>query len=288
MLRNDTAPEGRMTLSLRNNFFKGGIILAALSLSLIMIGGYFTFSAYPEAIGSAALRSRGITQKLIESITVPQAYVPYCTMLAAAAYSLVSIILIYSFFEKTQSPEILFFGFFVISLAFEFARIIIPLKVIYPLPVLYLTTASRLLLFGRYFGLFSLFASSVYAAGLDGQKQQTTFLLSVLAAMVIAFNVPIDSLLWDSTFVLWNGYSSMFVLADAGIVAITIITYIISAYTRLSKSYLFVGLGALLAFAGRNVLLNSDTWLTPIPGLLLLIAGTWFVCARLHREYLWL
>jgi len=144
------------------------------------------------------------------------------------------------------------------------------------------------LLFGRYFGLLSLFASSVYAAGLDSQKQQTVLLLSILAAMVIAFNAPIDSLVWDSTFVLWNGYHSMFALADAGIVTVTVITYFISAYTRPSKSYLYVGLGTLLTFAGKSILLNSDTWITPLPGLLILITGTWFVCARLHKEYLWL
>jgi len=278
----------RMTLSLRNNFFKGGIILAALSLGLIIAGGYFTLQGYPGATASAALRSRGIVQKIIENFTVPEAYVPYCTMLAAAAYSLVCIILIYHFFEKTQSPEILFFSFFIISLSFEFARIIIPIKEVYPLPVIYLTAASRVLLFGRYFGLFSLFAASVYAAGLDGQKQQTVFLLSILAAMVIAFNVPIDNLIWDSAFVLWNGYHSMFALIDAGIVAVTVITYLISAYTRASRSYIFIGLGTLLAYAGRSILISSDTWITPIPGLLILIAGTWFVCARLHREYLWL
>jgi len=264
------------------------MILAVFSLSLIAVGGYVTFSAYPGAMASAALRSRGIIQKFIESVSVPDPYVPYWTMLAAAAYSLISILLIYNFFEKTQSPEILFFGFFVISLSFEFARIIIPLREIYSLPALYLVTASRVLLFGRYFGLISLFAASVFAAGLDGQKQQTVLLLSILAAMVIAINVPIDSLVWDSAFVLRNGYNSMFILVEAGIVAVTIITYLIAAHTRLSKSYLFVGLGTLLVYTGRSILLCSDTWITPIPGLLILIAGTWFACARLHREYLWL
>ena len=38
-----------MTLSARNVFFKGGIILSALSLCIIAVGGYFAFSAYAEA-----------------------------------------------------------------------------------------------------------------------------------------------------------------------------------------------------------------------------------------------
>ena len=277
-----------MTLSVRNNFFRGGIILAALSLGLIIIGGYFAFPSYPGVMASAALRSRGFVPKLIETIAAPQAYIPFWTMLGAVVYSLISIALIYYFFEKTQSPEILFFGFFVISLSFEFTRIMVPLREVYHFPAIYLITASRVLLFGRYSGLFSLFAASVYAAGLDGQKQQTVFLIMILAAMIIALNVPIDSLVWDSTFVLLNGYSTMFLIVDAGILVVTIATFFISAYTRSSRSYVFIGLGAFLVFAGRTILINSDTWITPVPGLLILITGTWFVCTRLHREYLWL
>jgi len=277
-----------VTLSLRNNLLKGGILLAALSMTLIIICGYFSFQAYPGAMASAALRSRGIIQKLIEGFTAPEAYVPYWTMLGAAAYSLISIILIYYYFEKTQTPEILFFGFFIISLSFEFARIMIPLYTAHPFPALYLIIGSRTLLFGRYFGLFSLFAASVYAAGLDGQKQQTVLLISILAAMVISLNIPVDSLIWDSTFTIYSGYSSMFGVIEAGILAVTVITFFVSAYTRGSRSYVYVGIGTFLSYIGRNILLSSDTWVTPVLGLLTLAIGTWFACARLHREYLWL
>ena len=277
-----------MTLSVRNNFFKGGIILAALSVALIVAGGYFAFPAYPVSAASAALRSRGLIQKLIESFARPSAYVPFWTTLGAAAYSFISIIFIYYFFEKTQSPEILFFGFFVISLSFEFTRIIIPLKEVLPFPAMYLITGSRVLLFGRYFGLFSLFAASVYAAGFEVQRQQNVFLMLVLAALVIALNVPIDGLVWDSSLKMLNGYDSMFTVIEAGSLTVTMLTFFISAYTRGSTTYIYIGIGSFLVLAGRNILLNSDTWITPLPGLLVLAAGTWIVSSRLHREYLWL
>ena len=277
-----------MTLSARNDFFKGGIILAALSLGLIAAGGYFAFPAYPEAAASAAIRSRGLIQTLMEDRFRPSAYVPFFTMLAAVAYSLVSITLINHFFEKTQSPEILFFGLFVISLSFEFTRIMVPLKTTFPFPSMYLITGSRILLFGRYFGLFSLFTAAVYASGLDAQKQQNAFFILILAAMIIAIQVPVDSLVWDSTLMPWNGYRTMLSMVEAGILAVTILTFFISAYTRGSRAYIFIGFGTFLIFAGRNILINSDTWITPLPGLLLLTTGTWLVSSRLHREYLWL
>ena len=277
-----------MTLSTRNNFFKGGIIFGAVSAGLIAAGGYFAFPAFPASAVSAAMRSGGIAQQLLGSFSSPDAYVPFWTMLSAVAFSFISITLIYYFFEKTQSPEILFFGFFVISLSFEFARIVIPLKGIFAFPAMYLITASRVLLFGRYFGLFSLFAAGVYAAGLDVQKQKYIFIMQILSALVITFNVPIDSLVWDSSLKMLSGYSSMFIMVETGILVITLATFFISAYIRSSASYALIGIGVFLVYAGRDILLNSDTWVTLVPGLLLLIAGTWFVCSRLHRIYLWL
>jgi len=277
-----------MTLSTRNIFFRGGIFIAALSLILVAAGGYFAYPAFPDAAASAAARSGGITQKLISGLAEPSSYVPLWTMLGSAVYSFISIILIYHFFEKTQSPEILFIGLFVISLTFEFARIIIPLKDALPLPAFFSIAASRVLFFGRNFGLFSLFAAGVYAAGMDAQKQQSFLLMLILAAMVIAMNVPMDTSVWDSTFMVWAGYRFMFSVVEAGIMAITVASFFISAFTRGSRRYVLIGIGVFLSFAGRTILVNSDTWITVFPGLAILSAGTWCICSRLHMEYLWL
>ena len=277
-----------MTLSVRNNFFRGGIVLASLSLVLVVSVGYLAYPAFPDAASSSAMRSQGILQSLMEELPEPSAYIPFWAMLCAVLYSLVSVIMILYYFEKTQSPEILFIGFFVFSLAFEFARIVIPFRMIFSFPADYLVTASRILLFGRHFGLFSLFAASVYAAGLDSQNQYNIISVLVLAALVIALNAPIDSLVWDSTFMLWNGYSSMFQMLETGIMAVSIVTFFISAYTWGSVNYVHIGVGAFLMLAGRSILINSDTLIALILGASILVIGTLFICAKLHKEYLWL
>ena len=264
------------------------ITIAALSLLLIITGGYLAFPSIPSAISKAAFRSSGLFHNFLDSLAAPSAYAPFWTILGTVTYSLISITLIYFFFEKTQSPEIIFFGFFAFSLSFETARIIIPLQIGFSFPVVYLTIAAQVLLFGRYFGLFSLFAASVYAAGFDAQKQRNVFFMLILSALVIALTVPVDSLVWDSTLKLLSGYGPMFTLVEAGIAAVTIITFLISAFTRGSRTYILIGLGTLLAYTGRNIILNADTWITPAAGLLLLSSGTWLICSRLHKEYLWL
>ena len=258
-----------------------------LSVGFIAVGGYFAFAAYPQVVEAAAMRPGGIAAVLGDRLS-PAAAVPFFTMLAAALYSLVSIILIFYFFENTRSAEILFFALFVMSLSFEFLRLIIPLRAVFPFPALYVITASRFLLFARYFGLFSLFAASIYAAGLNAQKQQNAFFVAALAALLIAIQVPIDGIVWDSSLVPHSGYRVMFAMVEAGIAVVTVLTFFVSAYTKGSRSYVFIGAGSLLALAGRNMLIHSDTWLTPLPGFLSLAIGTWLIASRLRREYLWM
>ena len=277
-----------MTISARNDYFNIGILISSVSLGLIALSAHFVFSAYPEAAESAAMRPAGIILSLLENRVSASAHVPFFTMLAAVVYSLFSIILIGYFFEKTQSAEILFFGLFVISLSFELLRLMVPLSTVFAFPAMYLITGTRVLLFARYFGLFSLFAASVYAAGFDVQKQQSTVFVLLLAALIIAIRLPIDAIVWDSTLMPWSGYRAMFALVEAGIISITMITFFIAAYTRGSRSYMFMGIGSFLVFTGRNMLISADTWITPLPGFLALAAGTWLMASRLRREYLWL
>jgi hypothetical protein len=84
------------------------------------------------------------------------------------------------------------------------------------------------------------------------------------------------------------GYASMLKMVEVGIMLIALLSFLVAAYSRGSREYVFIGIGSLLAFWGRTALLSADTWLTPLPGLALLVAGTWIVCVQLHRVYLWL
>jgi hypothetical protein len=277
-----------MTLARRNAFFKAGIFIALISLIVIIVVSFDILPVYPASTTGAVQRSGGIIQAIIAHFLNPIPYAPFAAMTGAVIYSLTALIIIYYFFEKTQAPEILFFAFFVLSFAFEGIRTMIPLKMVYEFPSIYLVMASRFLLFGRYFGVFSLFAASVYAAGWDVQKQGYVAFIIVIATLMIALNVPIDGLSWDSSLTLIIGYQDMLKLAEIAIILITTVSFFVSAYSRDTREYILIGIGSLLVFLGRNILLNADTWITPLPGLVSLGAGTWFICTQLHQVYLWL
>jgi hypothetical protein len=276
-----------MTLSERNIFFKGGILLTLAFLIIFIMETYAVLPAYPEFAAGAERRSGGFIQHILGKLLQSAPYVPLINMAVSAVYALISIVLIYYFFEKTQAPEILFFAFFVISLGFETIRIMVPYILIRKLPSLYLIISSRVLLFGRYFGIFAFFASSVYAAGLKMQKSGTVIFIIAVVTLVIALGVPIDNLSWDSSLSMIHGYASMFRLVEMGIILISTASFFIAAHTRGAKEYIFIGLGSLLVYLGRSILLAADTWAAPFPGLLILAVGTWFICNYLHRIYLW-
>jgi hypothetical protein len=203
-------------------------------------------------------------------------------------YSFLSIILIFYFFEKTQAPEILFVTFFAASFFPEAMRLLLPLSQLYEIPSLYLLMASRVTLFGRYFGIFSLFTASIFAVGFKVEKQRNVVLVLTVVTLIITLGIPIDTESWDSSLNLFSGYLSMFRLIEVGAFLATVLSFFIAAWSRSSREFVFIGTGSALAILGRHILLTADTWAALPTGLLLLTVGTWLICTKLHKIYLWL
>jgi hypothetical protein len=277
-----------MTLSQRNRYFKAGIVLSSASLIGLFFHAARLLPLYPGLVAGAVKRSPGLFQQLAARHfpAVPQT--PFATAAAAIVYALAASLLIFFFFEKTHSPEILFFGLFAFSPVFETLRFMVPLQAVYGFPVLFLVFGARILFFGRFSGVLALFASSIYAAGFELQKQGTVVFAIAIATLIVSLGIPVDALSWDTSLAMISTYSEIFRRAETAILAIAVLSFLIAAYTRGSASYLVIALGAMFAALGRNLLICADTWMTPVPGFVLLCAGTWLVAARLHDVYLWL
>ncbi|MDR2181989.1 MAG: hypothetical protein LBN92_04835 [Treponema sp.] len=277
-----------MTLAQRNRFFKGGIVLSSACLLAILFAARNILPLYAGLAEQASRRTQGVFQVLTADLFPAFPPAPFVTVVLAAIYALFASILIYFFFEKTQSPEILFFGLFTISFVFEILRFAIPLQRLYPFPAVFLILGARLLIFGRFFGVLALFASSVYAAGLDMQKQGSVIFAVVIVTLVVALGVPVDGLSWDSSLAMISAYGSMFRLAENAILLIAVLNFLVSAYTKGTKEYRSIAAGTVFVALGRTMLINSDTWTLPLAGLILLAGGTCLIAAKLHQIYLWL
>jgi len=297
-----------MTVDQRNLYFKAGIILSLFCLSLLIVLAGKLLPFYPELCDEALHRPRGLLQNPFSRNTFSQnvfhenslsrnpadhifSTTPssvFGSLIASAVYSLCASVLLFIFFEKTQSPEILFIGLFALSFAFETLRIMVPLQKVYAFPSALLAAGARLLFFGRFSGILSLFMSSLYAVGINIQKQGRMVLAMLIAILLVAFRIPVSGLSWDTSLAMITGYSTMFRLTEVVLIAITIISFLVASYTKDTREYLFVALGIFFAFLGRSLLTGTDTWPALIIGIFMLAVGTWFIMQWLHRVYLWL
>jgi len=276
-----------MTLSERNLFFKAGIFFCAAVMLAILAASFIIVPIYPE-IEENTRRTGYIFQVISGLILKNDYYAVHSALALAAVFSFIGMILIHAFFERTPAPEILYIAFFTISLSFEALRLLLPLHMVLYFPSIYLRLASRVLLFARLFGLFSLFTAGLYAAGMDVQKNRNAIFIITIAVLAVTRGVPIDSLTWDTGFNLISGYLTMFRVIEILVFIITIASFFIASKIRDTKEYIYVAVGVMLALIGRNILLGTDNWIGAGVGILLLSYGTWFLCLKVHKIHLWL
>jgi len=277
-----------MTLSARNVVFKGGMVFSFLFLLICAAVSVAVIPVYPSMEQEITHRTGGLFNAIFERSLNARLLAVHGSIAVSVLYSFLTIIFIYFSFEKTQSPEILFVAFFAVSFSTEALRLILPLGRLYEIPSLYLLLASRIIIIFRCFGIFSLFAASVYAAGFKVQRQSQAIMIIIVTTLVIALGVPIDTHAWNSGLNMISGYTSMFRLIEAGAFLITTAGFFIAAWSRGSREFAFIGTGSALVFLGRNILLTSDTWAGPLAAAVCLVFGTRLICKNLHKVYLWL
>jgi len=276
-----------MTLSERNVFFKIGIVFCAVCALLAAGVSLLTVPIYPE-MAENPRRPASLFQSFSAIFLSNNNYAVHVSVSVSVLFSLITMVLIHFFFERTPAPEILYISLFTISFSFEAIRLVLPLHFIYSFPPLYLLFAARTLFFARFFGVFSLFAAGVCAAGLEVRKTRNVIFVIILAVMVITIGVPIDVQTWDTGFNMVNGYNSLFRMVDLAAFIAAMLSFFIASNVRGSKEYVYVAIGVILAMTGRNILLGTDNWAGPVPGILLLSVGTWLLSSKLHKIHLWL
>jgi hypothetical protein len=276
-----------MTLTDRNTIFKAGIVFCSVCTFLVLGLSFSVIPVY-STFGENGYRPDDIFQVISSHFTSINYYAVHMSISAAILYSLFGIILIHFYFEQTNAVEILYIAIFIASFSVESLRLILPLQILYNFHPVYLLITSRILLFGRHFGLFSLFTASICAAGLEAQKSRSIIMIIGIAAIVVTLSIPIDVQTWDTSFNITVGFTNMFRLIEVAAVLTTVLNFFIAINVRGSGDYVYIGWGALFALLGRNMLLAADNWFSPCLGIVLLIVGTWFICNKLHNINLWL
>jgi hypothetical protein len=275
-----------MTISKHIVLLKAGIAVSFLAMLAFAVSARYIFPLYPDLI-DYQLAPRNIPDFLTKLSPAPEPYTAFAAAGIAILFALVSQILLFYFFEKSQSVEIRFLSIFLFSFTFEILRIAPLLKIALQLSGYIPVIAGRLLIFGRFYGLFSLFAAGLYASGFKMRREETLIFPMIIIALLFAFRVPIDMFHYDSNICPVMGFSTMFKMVDAAIVLLAMFCFFSGAYNNNNREYYFIALGILAAASGRYLFFVADAWLLLFPGLAVLIFGVWFTGIQLRRMYLW-
>jgi hypothetical protein len=247
---------------------------------------YFRLSHGDKApaflVKAGALGSFHLGEAAFSSHYLAAAGVGLCALFASLCLGYI----LYSF-RKTVSAEIYFFSFWVLSVGLELFRLVIFDLAAGGGSIYWEIVSTKVLLFARYAGYFSLFVSGLYAAGFRNEKLGTVAAIILAISLGLATAMPVNTGSFAPTLELRAGYVEL----NAGLVLVvalvTVANYLYAARTSGEASYRLVALGAAIFLVGHRLLTTQWNPIALIAGFVLLVAGAWLFVSRLHSYYLW-
>jgi hypothetical protein len=206
--------------------------------------------------------------------------------LCAIYSALVLGYILYSF-RKTVSPEIYFFAFWVLSVGLEVLRLSVFDMATGGLSVYWQIAATKALLFARYAGYLSLFASGLYAAGFRNEKLGMVAAVILAISFALATAMPVNTGSYAATLELRAGYVEINSILVLAVAVVTVADYLYAAHSTGERAYRVVALGAAVFLVGHRLLTTQWNPIWMLAGFLLLVAGSWLYVSRLHAYYLW-
>jgi hypothetical protein len=188
-------------------------------------------------------------------------------------------------FKKTGSSELFFLEIFLFSLLFEVFRCGNFLVDYFNWPVDLNLFFIRIVYFGRFFGLFALFFSSLYTLQMDYQKYNIVIGIIALVSFALSLTVSLETVipLTNGLFKL-SDERGLFILMNA-LKIFTIMNFIIAAFKR-DVFLLLLAVSFLLT--GRELLIFAPAMVFLILGGSLLLGGTILINIKIRDIYYWI
>jgi hypothetical protein len=272
-----------MTLSLRNTLIK-----VTLSISIALFSLYLLSSYYLQRKGLLS------TEKILSLLKQNNPDIDslgdllFWTIVTASilfAFSIITSLLLFHYFKKKISPEIFFFILFILSLSLQSVRLFQFQLLLMNMSPFFGVIVTRFYHFFRLFGVFCLFASSLFPIGVKFQKFGTILLTILLLSFTIAALMPIDPTTMDNNFLYRVGDNTSIQIMTISVRVLTIINFTRVALTTKSRNYLLILIASFLIIAGDMLLL-----VLPIPliAFSFILAGTLIYSRSIYNYYLWI
>ncbi len=274
-----------MTITARRRIY-WGLFLAACASLAAFVPLYLQLSrGEKEPAFLAKAGALGIFR--LGSLHLSSHYLAAAGIGLCALYSALVLGFILYSFRKTVSAEIYFFAFWVLSVGLETLRLVVFDLAAGSGSGYWQMAATKALLFARYTGYLSLFASGLYAAGFRSEKLGTVAAVVLAISLALSAAMPINTGSFAATLELRAGYVELNSILVLIVAIVTVADYLYAAHSTGERSYRLIALGAAVFLVGHRLLTSQWNPFYMVAGFALLVTGSWLYVSRLHAYYLW-
>ena len=190
-------------------------------------------------------------------------------------------------FRKTTAPEMLFFAMFILALGLDIWKLGHVVLFFESFAPHVSATVSRIIHFGRFFGMICVFISTLYLTGIEYQQTGVVLNITALIALTVVYTMPVDhlTLLPNLTHRLGDELMLQVVMVVLQLLAIANVIYAVAYQKR--DEYLPLLLAIPAAIVGREMVFFLPSLWGAAVGFVLLASGAAVVSNRLYRIYLW-
>ncbi|MBA7473294.1 MAG: hypothetical protein GH155_01255 [Spirochaeta sp.] len=208
-------------------------------------------------------------------------------LLILLLFSLFANMALRNLYIKTSSLEVFFLFLFLLSLTLESLRGLAVLPHSLNAPLYIRNILSRSVYWGRVFGLLCLFTSSLYGVGFKYSNHSALVIALLLISLVLGSILPLDITATRGELLYKLGDSKGYMFLSYTLGLLLIINFLAAAFIRLSKRFLIIALAGLLLLVGRELVFSTLEPLFFLPGLVLLVLGTFIFSRQIGVFYLW-
>jgi hypothetical protein len=251
------------------------LVVSLFHLVLFAVGAYLVLQLdiLPDVLGDLV---EPVPRLLLVLGTLEPGFLRITALIGMASLLLFAVLAnlwVRNLYRRTDSAELLFIMLFCLSLCLEAWRLGNLIFQAFGLPQYLNVVVTRVVLFSRFFGLLCLLVSSLYAVAMKYTQYSVLIGGIVVLAFTLAGILPLDTSLYEATFLYKLGDRQGYFLVRLILAALMVINFFVAARLRRSRRFAVAAVAGLFLFAGREFLQYGIAPLPIVLGTALLIAG---------------
>lgn len=274
-----------MTIRGRNRLLFAGFIFSILTLSFYI--GLTIIQFMKGAITLQDLIPLGFYNSFYKTPDIFEKYsqfVFFISIVFEVLYCSILYKVLISGFEKTQSPNLVYFALFALSFIFDSSRILIPLFNIQEVLSKALIGIGRVVIFARILGPISLLCTNLLNSDELRQELDRNCIIIIITSMFFASKIPLNTTTLHLNFTVSYAYATTIKITLLIFILINIFTLFI--YNKERDYHQKTTIGFLILSTGYYHLFYNETTVSYVVGMICLAFGTHLYMKELHRQYL--